>query len=137
MGSRQENWFYHQLSQSKDRGAAWRIVGSQIVFSRINESVVFGTEVPLNMDSWDGYMANKNRTLNHLYKNDIGNNIFLSGDSHASWVTDLVWNDEKPYNPRTGEGAIGVEFGGSAVTSPCPYGQVSRPQRNNSERKRY
>lgn len=46
----------------------------------------------------------------------------LSGDSHASWVSDLVWLDEKAYSPDSGAGAIGVEFGGSAVTSPCPYG---------------
>lgn len=122
MGSRQEHWFYDQLTKSHNRGAQWRVIGSQVVFSRINESVVFGTEIPLNMDSWDGYQANKNRTLNHLYSNNIGNNIFLSGDSHASWVTDLVWNEEKPYDSKTGAGAIGVEFGGSAVTSPCPYG---------------
>jgi alkaline phosphatase D len=30
--------------------------------------------------------------------------------------------DEKSYNPQTGSGSIGVEFAGSAVTSPCPYG---------------
>ena len=29
MGSRQENWFYSQLKQSKARGAAWRVIGSQ------------------------------------------------------------------------------------------------------------
>ena len=33
-----------------------------------------------------GYVANRNRTLEHLYENEIGNNIFLSGDSHQSWV---------------------------------------------------
>ncbi len=30
LGSRQENWFYNQLIQSSKRGAAWRIIGSQI-----------------------------------------------------------------------------------------------------------
>ena len=30
MGSRQENWFYNQLVQSSKRGAAWRVIGSQI-----------------------------------------------------------------------------------------------------------
>lgn len=123
MGSRQENWFYDQLTQSHKRGAQWRIIGSQIVFSRMNESFALGNEVPLDMDAWDGYMANKNRTLNHLYSNNIGNNIMLSGDSHLSWVTDLVWNDQKPYDSETGAGAIGVEFAGTAVSSPCPYGQ--------------
>ncbi|KAJ4288398.1 hypothetical protein N0V90_011633 [Kalmusia sp. IMI 367209] len=132
MGPRQEHWFYSQLSASASRGATWRVIGSQIVFSRLNESAAYGDDNPLNYDSWDGYMANKNRTLNHLYSNNIGNNIFLAGDSHASWVSDLVWLDEKPYDKETGEGAIGVEFAGTAVTSPCPYGaNISLATANN------
>ena len=132
MGSRQENWFYRSLSESAKRGATWRVIGSQIVFSRVNQSAAYGNDNPLNYDAWDGYQANKNRTLNHLYSNNINNNIFLSGDSHASWVSDLVWYGEKPYNKSTGEGAIGVEFAGSAVTSPCPYGaNISLATANN------
>ncbi|KAK3209421.1 hypothetical protein GRF29_69g1719734 [Pseudopithomyces chartarum] len=132
MGSRQENWFYSQLSESSSRGATWRIIGSQVIFSRINQSAAYGEENPLNYDAWDGYQSNKNRTLNHLYSNDIGNNIFLAGDSHASWVSDLVWYGEKSYNKSSGEGAIGVEFAGTAVTSPCPYGaNISLATANN------
>ncbi|GAB7349744.1 hypothetical protein MBLNU459_g0476t1 [Dothideomycetes sp. NU459] len=122
MGSRQENWFYNQLSASADRGAAWRIIGSQTVFSRVNESAAYGNVDPLDYDAWDGYQANRNRTLKHLYDNNIGNNIVLSGDSHASWVSDLVWLDHANYSSATGAGAVGVEFAGSAVSSPCPYG---------------
>ncbi|KAH7406864.1 phosphodiesterase/alkaline phosphatase D precursor [Phaeosphaeria sp. MPI-PUGE-AT-0046c] len=123
MGSRQENWMYRTLSESAKRGATWRIVGSQIVFSRISRSAVDGNGDGLNYDAWDGYMSNKNRTLNHLYSNNINNNIFLAGDSHASWVSDLIWQGEKDYDSVTGAGAIGVEFAGSAVSSPCPYGE--------------
>lgn len=129
MGSRQESWFYNELSRSANRGATWRIVGSQVVFSRIDE----GEPYNFNYDAWDGYKANRNRTLAHLYREGIGNNVFLAGDSHASWVSDLVWLDgaevgaaaglDVPaYSSETGEGAIGVEFAGSAVTSPCFLG---------------
>ncbi|CAJ2502024.1 Uu.00g048770.m01.CDS01 [Anthostomella pinea] len=111
MGSRQENWFYNQLSNSSSRGAAWRIIGNQIIFSRIIESYGLGG------DNWSGYVANRNRTLKHLYDNDIGNNVFLAGDSHQNWVSDLVWLDEKAYDPETGAGSIGVEFAGTAVSS--------------------
>jgi alkaline phosphatase D len=83
MGSRQENWFYNTLIKSSRRGATWRIIGSQIVFSRVNVSVLAGNEHPLNYDAWDGYQANRNRTLAVLYENNITNNILLSGDSHA------------------------------------------------------
>ena len=49
MGSRQEKWFYRSLSESKDRGAVWRLVGNQIVFSRIT-----GDDGGAgSMDSWN------------------------------------------------------------------------------------
>lgn len=51
MGSRQENWFYNQLSASQARGAQWRLIGSQTVFSRQNESIVYGNEDPLDCKS--------------------------------------------------------------------------------------
>lgn len=122
-------------------GAQWRVIGSQTVFSRQNESIAYGNASmlncyrwkvgslishnpdPLDYDAWDGYQANRNRTFKHLYDNNINNNIVLSGDSHLSGVSDLVWLDDKTYNPDTGAGSIGVEFAGSAVSSPCPYGQ--------------
>ncbi|KAL8974643.1 MAG: hypothetical protein Q9197_001131 [Variospora fuerteventurae] len=139
MGSRQENWFFNQLISSARRGATWRVIGSQTVFSRINASSAFGNVNPMNCeqswrapltmklikadDQWDGYQANRNRTFKTLYDNNIGNNIVVSGDSHANWVSDLVWLDNTTYDPSTGEGSIGVEFAGSAVSSPSPGGQ--------------
>lgn len=122
MGSRQENWFYNKLTESSKRGAKWRLVGNQIVFARVDWTPV-APRLFSNVDVWDGYTANKNRTLAHLYENKIDNTIFLAGDSHASWVSDLVWLDEKAYDADTGKGAIGVEFAGSAVSSPSPIGQ--------------
>ena len=133
MGSRQENWFYRQLTESKARGATWRIVGSQIIFSRLNESISYGQETPFNYDAWDGYLSNKNRTLQLLYNQNITNNIFIAGDSHANWVSDLAWLDTKAYDPVSGAGAIGVEFAGSAVSSPSPAGaNISLARANNA-----
>ncbi|KAL5116113.1 hypothetical protein ACEQ8H_006009 [Pleosporales sp. CAS-2024a] len=123
MGSRQEHWMYNTLSESAKRGATWRLVGSQVVFSHIDRNALDQNGQGVDVDAWDGYQSHRNRTLNHLYSNNINNNIFLSGDSHASWVSDLVWLDEKSYDPKTGAGSIGVEFAGTAVSSPCPYGE--------------
>ncbi|KAL7629295.1 hypothetical protein AAE478_000815 [Parahypoxylon ruwenzoriense] len=119
MGSHQENWFYNQLSQSSDRGATWRIIGNQIVFSHITSA-----NGGLSGDNWNGYLANRNRTLKHLYDNDISNTIFLAGDSHQNWVSDLVWLGEKPYDPVTGAGSVGVEFAGTAVSSTGYNGRI-------------
>ncbi|KAK7977758.1 hypothetical protein PG988_005248 [Apiospora saccharicola] len=106
MGPRQEAWFYNRLRDS-----------------RVNESAALGDATPFNGDAWDGYQANRNRTFATLYDNKINNTIFLAGDSHASWVSDLVWLGEHDYDAATGAGSIGVEFAGSAVSSPCPFGQ--------------
>jgi alkaline phosphatase D len=126
MGFEQEEWFYDQLSQSSDRGAAWRVVGQQVVFSHV--TLGFFTEKGFNRDAWDGYLANRRRIFGHLYDNEINNTVLLSGDSHASWVSDLAWvtgdEGDRPYDPKTGEGAIGVELAGSAVTSSSPIGGV-------------
>ncbi|KAI1411215.1 phosphodiesterase/alkaline phosphatase D precursor [Hypoxylon sp. FL1857] len=123
MGARQEAWFYRTLRESSTRGATWRVIGNQVVFSRINLGAATGVDLLYNYDQWDGYQANRNRTFNTIYENNIGNNIFLAGDSHASWVSDLVWLDEHPYDPASGSGSMGVEFAGSAVSSPSPSGQ--------------
>lgn len=57
----------------------------------------------------------------------------MSGDSHMSWVSDLIWLDEHPYDENTGAGSVGVEFAGSAVSSPCPYGQnITQVSANNA-----
>lgn len=49
MGARQENWFYRSLSESKKRGATWRLVGNQIIFSRIFDN----EEGDMSTDNWN------------------------------------------------------------------------------------
>ena len=34
-----------------------------------------------------------------------------------------MWLDNQPYDPSTGKGSVGVEFAGTAVSSPSPAGQ--------------
>lgn len=52
MGPRQEYWFNDSLKNSAERGAAWRLIGSQTVFSRLNESEAYGNVNPLDYDAW-------------------------------------------------------------------------------------
>ena len=59
-----------------------------------------------------------------MYDNGITNNIFLAGDSHQNWVSDITLLGNKPYNKDSGEGAVGVEFAGTAVTSSGQKGPI-------------
>ncbi|PPQ87973.1 hypothetical protein CVT25_001052 [Psilocybe cyanescens] len=119
MGAAQEQWLFDTVSESEKRGAVWRVLGQQIVFTQLNESGAF------DLDAWDGYRANRARVLGHLYNNKISNTIILSGDSHANWASDLA----RGYNPTTGAGAIGVEFAGTAVTSGSSFGSGITPEK--------
>ncbi|KAI5117204.1 hypothetical protein M0805_005174 [Coniferiporia weirii] len=122
MSFAQEKWFYDTLLQSKERGAVWRVVGQQIVFTQLNQTGVF------DLDAWDGYRSNRRRVLDHIVKNEINNVVILSGDSHANWVSDLAYpNDTKTYDSTTGSGALGVEFAGTAVSSPSTFGAGIAP----------
>ncbi|KAI0273709.1 PhoD-like phosphatase-domain-containing protein [Gloeopeniophorella convolvens] len=122
MGFPQEKWFFDALSESKERGAVWRIVGQQIVFTQLNESGVY------DLDAWDGYRAARMRVLDHIQQNKIDNTVILSGDSHANWVSDLAHpNDTTNYDPVTGKGGLGVEFAGTAVTSGSSFGTGITP----------
>ena len=59
----------------------------------------------------------------------------ISGDSHANWVSDLVWLDTHAYDPASGSGSVGVEFAGTAVSSPSPSGQnITLASANNNSR---
>lgn len=64
--------------------------------------------LPYNLDSWDGYQANREAILQtvKLLNKKL---VVLSGDSHNGWFTNLT--------TLAGE-KVGVEFAGTSVSSP-------------------
>ena len=146
ISSTQQNWLIDNLKKSKAR---WKVVGSQVIFSNIN--LGFATFLPnsrmntrvfqnLFLDSWQGYLLQRNSILDAIQKNKVNNLVVVSGDSHSSWAFDLnkmpvlnFYNQPKRsyiprsnpydtvtsygYNPDTGAGSQGVEFGVPAIAS--------------------
>ncbi|GLS26563.1 alkaline phosphatase D family protein [Marinibactrum halimedae] len=121
LGDTQFNWLADQLSDSKDNGVQWRILGQQVIMAFVR---ALGT--PYNLDQWDGYPGERQRVIDHLKDNDIDNTAIITGDIHSSWALDVA---DRPYrslrrDPRrgydgdTGEGSVAVEFVCPAVTSP-------------------
>lgn len=142
----QGSWLINNLKNSKAR---WKVVGSQVIFSSIN--VAFAAPLPksrfnvrffknLFLDSWNGYLSQRNNILDSIQKNRVNNVVVISGDSHASWSFDLnkdpvlyALPKSKPsflprknpfntetnygYNPDTGDGSQGVEFSTPSISS--------------------
>lgn len=132
IGSTQTSFLTEQLRRSKEAGIPWQVIGQQVIMGRKNIPLVaneeFAPEVrenvmrsryamlrergqlglPLNLDAWDGYPADRERVLQQF--REQGNNVVvLAGDTHSSWAFDL--HDEQ------GD-AVAVEFGTPSVTSP-------------------
>ncbi|KAL7412862.1 PhoD-like phosphatase-domain-containing protein [Mrakia frigida] len=124
-GTVQQKWLLDQLSESQARGATWPLVMQQVVFSRINYTIATGGSLDFNVDSWEGYRSERDNILKHIEDNKINNVVILSGDTHATWVCELTRDNATDYNPSTGAGSLGVEFAGSAVSSPSSYGYGS------------
>ena len=111
LGADQEAWLYQELLSSQNRSTRWRVVGQQVMMGQLlnpADGNIF------NPDQWDGYPLARNRFLNHLATNQIGNVVVLTGDIHSSWGNEITANPFMPngFMPRC------VEFVTPAVTSP-------------------
>ena len=146
ISEKQNKWLVNNLKNSTAR---WKVVGSQVIFSSIN--MAFAAPMPksrfnvrffknLFLDSWNGYLSQRNNILDSIQKNSVYNVVVVSGDSHASWSFDLnkdpvLYTSPKPkpsylprknpyntetsygYNPDTGDGSQGVEFSTPSISS--------------------
>jgi len=71
-------------------------------------ALLAATKIPYNLDSWDGYPANRESVL-QMVKASGKKLVALSGDSHNAWFANLT--------TLAGE-KVGVEFATSSVTAP-------------------
>jgi len=95
-----------------------------------------GRSIYLNADQWDGYPVERRALFDFFSANAFDNVVVLTGDIHTSWAIDLTPdpNNLLAYNPLTGQGAVGVEFVCTSVTSPGlePLDQASDLLRLNN-----
>lgn len=138
LGPGQELWLETEMTRSVQAGCAWQVLGNQVVMARVDGpdirakltpeqwnglmsglpsalrpvveqmAQLYAMGVPMNLDSWDGYPAARERVYAAMGR-ARASTIALAGDSHAFWANDL--------HDAAGRVAA-VEFGTTAVTSP-------------------
>ena len=132
LGTEQERWLSEVVMRSTGRGATWQVLGQQVLMGnvgipKIRESALAKSDMseqrkrytaflqalgaqglPLNLDAWDGYPANRDR-LAQLLADANANTVALAGDTHNAWAFNL--RDSK-------QRAIGVEVGTPGINSP-------------------
>ncbi|MEX1240935.1 MAG: alkaline phosphatase D family protein [Cyclobacteriaceae bacterium] len=112
LGKEQLNWFREKLQSS---ASTWKVIGNQVMFSDLDRTAV-NPNNPRNMDSWDGYPAEKKTIADFIKSSAVENVIFLTGDTHASWAFEVVASpfekiSAKAYPP------VAIEFGTTSISS--------------------
>lgn len=129
MSDAQMNWLVGGLSSSQ---ASWRVIGQQVMFAELNivrtldaartlgleDLTTFnGQLVALNVDQWDGYVADREVILHSLAEENIDNTVFFTGDIHTSWANE-VYADSGNLRENATVGPLAAEFVTPSVTSP-------------------
>lgn len=122
LGTQQEHWLLHGLTTSKAR---WNVIAQQYLVAELRQAV--DTQESFWSDGWDGYAATRQRLLNTLAERKPANPIFLGGDIHSFWVTDLKSDFRNPASP-----ILASEFVGTSISSNgIPDDRVSAVLPNN------
>lgn len=113
LGAAQEAWLFDALRASARAGTAWRVLGQQVMFSRVTPPQ---WPVPYP-DTWDGYQGARDRVLDFLTAERVRDLAIISGDLHSSWAFDVVRNPWEGYQASTGSGSLAVEILTPAISS--------------------
>ncbi|WP_235870723.1 alkaline phosphatase D family protein [Rhodococcus xishaensis] len=105
----------------------WKLVGNPVMIAPVvfppldRNTTAAVTElvglpddgVPFSTDQWDGYSADRRRLFDSITGNGVRNTVFLTGDIHTSWASDLPV-DAANY---PGSGTVGTELVVPSVNS--------------------
>ena len=83
-----------------------------------------------NVDQWDGYTADRHEVFRYLADRGIHDTVFLTGDIHSAWASDLPL-DAGTYPLQSGR-SVATEFVGTSVTSNNLKDITGTPPRSSS-----
>jgi alkaline phosphatase D len=113
LGKEQLAWLEDQLKKST---AGWKILGNQVMYADVYMGSVYPNR-PRNLDSWDGFPAEKKQLRDFIVGNKVNDIVILTGDTHSSWAIEAAIDVPKTYNAKTSKGAFAVELGTTSVSS--------------------
>ncbi|WP_322515641.1 alkaline phosphatase D family protein [Rhodopseudomonas palustris] len=114
LGAAQEQWLAQRLKQSS---ATWQVLAQQVQFAPFDWRgfpFVKETDAPvLDLDTWSGASAARDRVTAMLIDANVANPVVLTGDLHRALALELRRDWRNPESP-----CIGVEFLSTSISSP-------------------
>lgn len=127
LGFEQRRWLSDRLFEAKQNNSIWTVLGQQVMFGQLNileapqvellDQKLLGNLVSINMDQWDGYVAERSRVFNMIKDIGIENLVVLTGDIHTSWAIELYENPITLIGGNQLQRSLGVEIVTPSVTS--------------------
>ncbi|MEE6262230.1 alkaline phosphatase D family protein [Plantactinospora sonchi] len=96
-GPEQERWLLDGFHRSDAR---WDILGQQVFFAQRDNNA--GPATVTSMDSWDGYVASRDRITRGWLNAGVRNPVVLTGDVHAHWASELKLDYADPTSRTVG-----------------------------------
>jgi alkaline phosphatase D len=106
-GEAQERWLLDGFRRS---AARWDVIGQQVFFAQRDNNA--GPLKVTSQDSWDGYVASRERITRGWVDAGVRNPVVLTGDVHAHWASEIKENFDDPDSAT-----IGSELVCSSITS--------------------
>src|SRR5262245_25050881 len=111
LGVEQEQWLFEGFKQSN---AAWNVIAQEQIVAELRQKDHAGVSGYWT-DGWDSYPAARQRILDSMSRTRLSNPVFIGGDIHSFWATDLKADFGNPSSAT-----IATEFVGTSITSDPP-----------------
>ncbi|WDF70920.1 alkaline phosphatase D family protein [Novosphingobium sp. KACC 22771] len=111
LGYAQEKWLFDGFRRST---AQWNVVAQDLLMAGFLQKGTDGT-IGHWTDGWDGYPACRKRVLDAVSASRLANPVFLGGDIHSFWTTDLKADFDNPASAT-----IATEFVGGSISANAP-----------------
>ncbi|HEU4628417.1 MAG TPA: alkaline phosphatase D family protein [Gemmatimonadaceae bacterium] len=107
MGAAQSRWLQEGLAASTAR---WNVLANQVPIAPVARRTEQG--LAQSMDKWAGYLHDRQLLTEFLRDRRIVNPVFVSGDVHVNWLSDVKVDYEDPRAP-----VVATEFVDTSISS--------------------
>jgi alkaline phosphatase D len=107
----QEAWLFDSFKRSD---TAWNVIAQEQLVAQLRQRTREGG-LGFWTDGWDGFPLARRRMLEAVAGARVANPVFIGGDIHSYWVTDLKADFDNVASP-----VVATEFVGTSVTSDPP-----------------
>lgn len=128
----QFEWFTGEMLKSSQAGVTWRFINNQTWIAPADvPAVVNGLSLPqLGISRWTDYKEERAALFQYFRGANpagqrIRNNIFVSGDAHGNWASDLVESDALISEYLSGLPLPNARQGSTAINFPAGYQRAS------------